>query len=349
MRGTTGYGPPFGRCAAKTLRGRWLESRHLAKVERPSLMGVYRDPFVDLKETLRLVSQYPNLASNIRRLWFGGFHVAETSVHIFRVLSRCDHLQSVTLPWIALRHGTAEDWSSLLGCRPGFAGISSLELLAVDLKEAQSAHANNRTNHRALEARSVDFSCLTRLKLFGDTEFMPVTDEDLRRIATTATNLQEVHVTGISSITIEGVKALVNASRENLRVLEYSPIFKEGTQSPKEAGDGDEHLCPLITSCPRLINLSISLPAICPELFTVPAVRWTGEVQIKVHRLCKSQQDIAGSTIAEQEFWRVLDQARTLMAARPSGSIALEIEVSICRSPPFLVRCANAEYYGKGC
>lgn len=313
----------------KQTQHRWLDSRNLTGVKNPSMMAVYRDPFFDLKETLNLFSQYPSLASDVRRLWFAGFHVSETCGYIFKILRHCNTLRSVTLPSIALRHGTAEDWSHLLGRSPGFGGIASLELLAVDLKESQRLSALNRMDHRALDCTSVDFSCLTRLKLFGDTNFMPLMDDDLRKMARTAINLKEVHVTGISSITIRGIMALVTSSKDSLRVLEYSPVSNDGFGHPDLTGtESDEHLCSILTGCRRLENLSISLPAICPDLFMSDTLNWKGEVQIRATRLCPAYQSLALSAEAQDKFWMMLDHARSLMAALASD---LRIEIFICK------------------
>ena len=301
-------------------------------VQKPSLFSVYRDPFFDLKETLRLFTRYPHLALNVRRLWFGGFHVSETGAYIFEILGHCKNLRSVTLPSVALRFGAVEDWSHLLGCGPGFHGVSSLELLGVDLKDSQRSSATNRTDHKALDFRAVNFSFLTRLKIFGDTNFLPVTDEDLRKIARTATNLRELHVTGMSTVSIDGVMALVKASMDHLRVLEYSPLSKDGFEHPESSSvESEEHLCSILTSCSRLENLSISLPTICSDLFTNESVRWQGEVQVRAEKLCRSHKNLALSVDAQDEFWRMLDQARKLMNSRLADGVDLHVEVFICK------------------
>ncbi|KAI9872130.1 MAG: hypothetical protein M1830_002035 [Pleopsidium flavum] len=293
-------------------------------------MGVYRDPFCTLKETLRLFSRYPSVASNVRRLWFDGFHVSETSAYIFEILRHCNNLRSITVPSIALRHGTAEDWSLLLGQRSGFGGISSLELLAVDLKESQRSSTTNQVDHGALDQRSVDFSCLTRLKIFGDTNFVPVVDEDLRKMARTATTLQELHITGMSSVTIDGVMALVKVSKDTLRVLEYSPLSKDGFEHPESTTvESDGHLCSILTSCLRLENLSITLPSICSDIFSSDAVKWKGEVQIRTAKLCEPKQNLARSLDVQDQFWKMLNQARSLMASRQSEDNDLHIEIFI--------------------
>lgn len=304
---------------------------------------MYRDPFCTLKETLRLFSRYPSVASNVRRLWFDGFHISETSAYIFQILRHCNNLRSVTLPSIALRHGTAEDWSLLLRHRSDFGGISSLELLAVDLKDSQRSSIANQADHRPLHEGSVDLSCLTRLKIFGDTNFMPVMDDDLRKMTRTATNLEELHVTGMSSVTIDGVMGLVKASNDTLRVLEYSPVSKDGFEHPDSTSvENDEHLCSVLTSCPRLENLSISLPSICPDIFSKDAVKWKGEVQIRTTKLCRPNQDLARSVDAQDHYWRMLNQARSLMASRQSEDIDLHIEIFICKRPHCL--CAHEAF-----
>ncbi|KAI9828750.1 MAG: hypothetical protein M1832_001855 [Thelocarpon impressellum] len=311
-----------------SLRELWVESGAL---EDPmtllSGIAVYRDSFRSLKKTIDLFSRYPGIAAYVRRIWFNGFFVAETDSYIFRILRHCINLQSATLPWTSIRRGNAEDWSTLLSRT----ALSSLELLAVDLKDSQKSGDANQRDERPLHDCQVEFGCLTRLKLSGDSDFMPVTDDDLRAIAKTATNLEEIHVTGTSSVTVDGkplvlprddtsdsvgVLALAKASSRALRVLEFSP-------SRLTSSATEDHPCAMIPSLPHLVNLSTSIPYVCPQLFSAATVRWAGEVQVRAAGLCR-HGSLQGSGLRE-----VVGTARSLMGALDVDGANLEIEISI--------------------
>jgi hypothetical protein len=167
-------------------------------------MAVYRDSFRLLKKTAKLLTDFPGIACHVRRVWFNGFYVAESNQYIFDILRNCKNLRSATLPWTAMRHGQIEGWARLLDHGAGYAPLASLELLAVDLKESQKANPSNGVDNRVVEHQGIDFSQLTRLKMFGNTNFNPICDGDLKEIAKTARNLREIHITGMSSISIEG-------------------------------------------------------------------------------------------------------------------------------------------------
>ena len=83
-----------------------------------------------------------------------------------------------------------------------------LEFKAVDLASSQVELSANRADLCPLLDPIVDFGRLKRLKLFGNTTFLPINDQDLKAIAKTATNLEELHVTALSTVTIEGKMAL---------------------------------------------------------------------------------------------------------------------------------------------
>lgn len=172
-------------------------------IEHPSGAAVYRDPHVSLYQTARLFSQFSCTASKVKRLWFNGFYLAETNQAIWDALRFCSNLVSVSLPWTALRYGRAEDWATLLNSGNERA-LESLELLAVDLTEAQVKDPRNAVDFMPLKDSRVNFSKLKRLKIFGNTTFMPVTDDDLHDIARTATALEDLHITGLSTATITG-------------------------------------------------------------------------------------------------------------------------------------------------
>ena len=182
-----------------------MESHEFNNPEKKvSGVVVYRDSFRLLKKTAKLLTDFPEIASHVRRVWFNGFYVAESSQCIFDILRNCRNLRSATLPWITLRHGQMEGWVRLLDHGAGNSPLSSLELLAVDLKESQKVNPANGVDNRVAEHQGMDFGQLTRLKMFGNTNFNPICDDDLKQIAKTARSLREIHITGMSSISIEG-------------------------------------------------------------------------------------------------------------------------------------------------
>ena len=68
-----------------------------------------------------------------------------------------------------------------------FPQLTSIEFLAVDLKESLVSADVNHTDDNVLP--SLDFSRITRLKIFGDSKLSPITDDDLITISPTATSL----------------------------------------------------------------------------------------------------------------------------------------------------------------
>lgn len=180
----------------------------------------------------------------MRRIWFDGYHGADTNDLIFSILHNCDALQYVTLPWTVLRHGSARDWSYVCGPNRRGNSIESLELLAVALKESQTNNAANRVDQNPLsplhssasdsDRAVVDFSNLMRLKIYGNSNFMPITDLDLIQLARTATNLREIHITRTTTVTFsKGVMALIKASQTSLELVEYSPLSECGREVPR--------------------------------------------------------------------------------------------------------------------
>lgn len=173
----------------------------------------------------------------MRRIWFEGYHGAETARLIFSILRNCDALRYVTLPWTVLRHGSSRDWSYVCGRNRLGNSIESLELLAVDLKESQKNNAANQIDQKPLlhsAGGAVDFSNLTRLKIYGNSNFMPIKDLDLIQIARTATNLREIHITCTTTVTLSGgVMALIEASQGSLEFVEYAPLSECGHEVPR--------------------------------------------------------------------------------------------------------------------
>ncbi|KAF2460116.1 hypothetical protein BDY21DRAFT_281410 [Lineolata rhizophorae] len=301
-------------------------------VDKPSGTAVYRDPYRSLRHTVKLLERYPELAAKVRRIWFDGFYVAETDVQICSALHACSSLQSVTMPWTTLRHLSGREWKALLGLGPTHTTpLRSLELLAVDLPARQAQDAANQYDERPLETGGVNFSQLRRLKIFGNTDFMPVCDRDLHAISRTATQLEHLHVTGLSTVTVDGVMALVKSSRATIRTLEHSPRADAGFRYPHPghaqttagatAGATEEHLCEVLTSCPRLTDLSVSLPSMCAALFANRGVRWRGDCQVRAAHLCPVADHRPNNASADAlaALADTLAEARGLVAAKAAS------------------------------
>ena len=119
---------------------------------------------------------------------------------------------------------------------------------------------------------------------------MPITDDDLFGMARTATQLEDFHMTSISSISLRGVLAVVRASRDRLRVLEHSPRSQNGFRYPHpEYLNGKEHLCETLRSLPKLETLSMSLPSVCADLFCRDDAKLRGDMQVRALRLCSHE------------------------------------------------------------
>jgi hypothetical protein len=93
----------------------------------------------------------------------------------------------------------------------------SLELQCVEPTSQQIAEQIRWVDLGPL--RWVDFSGLRRLKIFGNTTHLPVTDSDIAAIASTATGLEGFHFTCNASTTIDSVVAVTEAAPKTLRVL----------------------------------------------------------------------------------------------------------------------------------
>lgn len=235
----------------------------------------------------------------------------------------------MALPWITLRYGSDEDWSHLLQLRQNGTALSSLELLAVDLKQSQIKDHARQVDKHPLGSHTVDFGHLRRIKLSGSSNLMPINDDDLVAISRTA-RLRELHVTGTTSITTKGLVALSRASEATLRVLEHSPLSDDGFEHPNASSTGDgSHLCHEVLQCPHLRDLAVSLPTICVDLFSDPSVKWTGDVQIRAAGVCGQIGSLGRSRDAQQGFFNILSQARSLIQAQQKRDIDLNIELYI--------------------
>ena len=309
---------------------RWTQSRKLDTIQGcPSKDVYYRDPYCSLRKTVALFMEHPSLASSVRRIFFDGFYGIETTAMIFQVLKLCDELDSVALPWITLRYGTDKDWAHLLRRRENGTVLSSLELLAVDLKQAQIRDHARQVDKHPLDSDSVNFGHLRRMKLSGSSNLMPINDDDLVAISRTA-RLQELHITGTTSITTKGLVALGRASEATLRVLEHSPLSDDGFEHPNASSTGDgSHLCNEIIQCPHLRDLAISLPTICTDLFSEASVNWVGDVKIRAAGVCGQQSSLERSKYARRAFFDILSHARGLIEAQQKRQIDLNIEIYI--------------------
>ncbi|KAF1986143.1 hypothetical protein K402DRAFT_90747 [Aulographum hederae CBS 113979] len=291
----------------------------------------YQDPFKNLTRTAKFLADCPHAAVHVRRLWFDGFYTAETDALISSILRSCTNLRMVTLPWTVMRRLSPRDWEQLLGTKQA-KPLYSLELQAIDIPEIQEQDAANQVDLKPL--RFVDFSTLRRLKFIGDTSFMPVTDEDLRAIARTATNLEEFHITSLSSITINGVMAIIKAAQKTLRVIEHAPRSDDGFWHPHPGHSVEqEHICSILSHCPKLEDLSISVPSMCSELFANKNVRWKGDCQVRALQLCEHQRQPRSSTTTtsipgkpnnppmtpHDQLRALLHTARTLTTARATS------------------------------
>ena len=296
-------------------------------IDKPSGCPVYRDPYAELRHTGDLFVRCPAVTQHIRRLWFNGFFTREAEALIFKVLRSCRYLEAISVPWTLLRHGSAQDWRHLLGiAHNDDVPITSLELQAQCLPEVITNVPNIAVDRQPLSDDRVDFGSLKRLKLIGNTTFLPVNDDDLATIARSATDLEEFHITCLSTVTIRGVMDIVKAAKPTLRVLEHSPRSNDGFFHPDPGTvDPDEHICDILINCPKLRDLSISSPSMCSHLFSNEDVRWDGECQVRALRLCDADASSPKAKLASLK--RLLDQARNLIESQRRRHIELDIEL----------------------
>jgi len=293
-------------------------------IENPSGCAVYRDPYQTLRVTASFLSQHPPATDNIRRVWFNGFYTPEAETMIFKVMRSCRLLTSVSVPWTVLRHGDGQDWRHLLGiAHPEDVPVRSLELQAVCLPDVLTSDSRVASDRKALQDPRVDFGQLKRLKIFGNTTFMPINDDDLADIACTANGLEEFHLTCLSTVSIKGVMDIVKASQSTIRVLEHSPRSDDGFFHPDPGSlNTDEHICEILVDCPKLKDLSISVPTMCSHLFSNEDVLWQGECQVRAMNLCGGSGDTK-----IQKLRKLLDSARNLITSQRRQHKDLDIEL----------------------
>ena len=276
------------------------------------------------------------LASSIRRVLFDGFYGVETSAMIFRIINHCNQLDSISIPWTLWRYGNNEAWSYLLRERDDGTALSSLELLAVDLKHTQIADRARQVDSKPWKDPQVDFGRLRRLKLSGSSNLLPIGDDDLVAISRTA-RLHELHITGTTAITTKGLVALCRSSKDTLRTLEHSPLSNDGFEHPNASAAGDgSHCCDEIIRMPHLSSLAVSLPAICEHLFSDTSIIWAGEVQIRAAGICGQPGTLRSSTSAQRALFGITARARSLIQTRAEKNTELNIEIFIGRMHSFL-------------
>jgi hypothetical protein len=262
----------------------------------------------------------------VRRLWFNGVHTPEAEALVLSVVASCHNLEFLSVPWTVLRRGNVDDWVDLLNVNTGEGKpLHSLEITAVSLPKDQAEALVNDNTPCALSDPRVDFSALKRLKFFGNTLHKPICDKDLQRIARTATNLECLDFTNLSTISVAGMLTLVKASRETLEVLEHSPRSDDGFYHPFP-GYIDEHVCELIASLPKMRDLSMSVPYMCADLFSNHEVKWKGECQVRTTDICGCGQK-SGAHARIVELRKTFNAARELIKARARMGHRLSIEI----------------------
>lgn len=298
-------------------------------IDRPRGIAVYRDPYLNLKQTDSLFSFLPEISQHVRRLWFNGFYAAETDRYILSIISNCPNLELLSVPWTVLRRGTAEDWIDLLNVNTGVGKpLYSLEIQGICLPSEQAKALEDDTTPNPLLDPRVSFSSLRRLKIFGNTLHKPISDSDLHLIARTATSLAHLDLTNISTVSVAGLLALVKASAPTLQVLEHSPRSSDGFYHPYPGSlDSDEHICTLLaTALPRMRDLSVSIPTMCPAIFASPSVPWTGDAQFRFTDICTLNPSTPPTERAAH-LAVLLDAARALIASRARVRAQLRIEL----------------------
>lgn len=143
---------------------------------------------------------------------------------------------------------------------------------------------------------------------------------------------------------------MIKSSRSTLRVLEHSPRGDEGFSHPHPGSiSTSEHLCTLLTSCPCLRDLSISMPTMCPQLFSNHKVRWSGECQVRATHLCShytpisnqpakkerpSTNSLASNNELAHTLSKVLSAARSLCETVQPGHLSVELFFAGCVFDP---------------
>jgi hypothetical protein len=296
---------------------------------------VFQDPYKSVRRTAKLFRDYPTLAEHVRKLWFNGIYRFDTVGNIFDILENCKNVRTVTLPWTVLRYAGDGDWNNMLA----FERLTSLELLAVPLKNQVCEMPKSSGDTEVLRS-GLDFSNLRRLKIFGDSNLKPVSDDDLILMAQTATNLEEILITNVSTITAKGVAALVAASQKTLKLLEFIPLEKNGFEPPRSRSqEEDLHICNLLAQSPRLQDIAVTLPSACPDLFSNPNADWHETIRVRV-----GASGITGKSDSRVEnLAALLDSARNLLEQQRRRGNEFDIEISV---GPYIFDTKNRMVHG---
>lgn len=306
---------------------------------------IYQDPYCILKSTVALLEAYPSLALNVRKLWFSGIYQYNNLQLVLKIVRACTNLRSLSLPWSALRYGSVDDWVYITNALPR---LTSLELLGMSLKTTQIKDDKNiEINYKALEDTRVDFSKIRRLKINGSSNVQSIIDADLWEIARTARNLEQLHITGSSTVSIEGVTALLASSAKSLRVLNYTPYDPETsgtTHLNPSPGLPKIHFCDIITSCHNISDLTVTVPHICEHLFCPPpsynaediyadtnarTPKWRGTAVIRLPasgRTCEHPESPLEHPDSRAQIRSLLDSARTFVT---NGNGAVDVELMV--------------------
>lgn len=234
------------------------------------------------------------------------------------------------MPWTALRHGSAADWSSLSASDAASPGIVSLEIRAMNLPERSPAMKKENTfSNNALESTSVDFTNLACLKLCGNSKFMATTDRDLTAIGRTAKNFRKIQMSNAASFGPKGIGALVRSSRLSLEILELEHSFQtEPETSEQHNGNSNPRLSQSVAQCPLLPRLRLQSVHTCRDSFACDDIAYNGTVQIwlgpKCFQVPQPEEDTA-------ILYSVLEQTRRLMDSRtPPNANSVEIDIIFC-------------------
>lgn len=162
-----------------------------------------------------MCQDFPVLALKVKRLWTHGFYTNESSRLILAIVQCCRNLRILTVPWTTVLHLDSNAWQCMMTGRDR--PLESLELQCIDLPS--NLPGCNIENDGVATLRMVDFGYLRRCKIFGESRHWPISDRHLSAIATTVRHLEELHVTGNSYVTVEGIAALRRAAHRTLEVL----------------------------------------------------------------------------------------------------------------------------------
>ena len=110
-----------------------------------------------------------------------------------------------------------------------------------------------------------------------------------------------------------------------LKLLEYKPLTDSGFTHPSSVESHPQiHICTLLSSCPELEGLAITLPAACPELFSDHSVALRETVHLRIAGSGVCLPPTVEGNIAELR--KLLEGARELLTKKKQ-ELGLEISV----------------------